>query len=524
MTVHYFLKWGPRVLGAAALLALAQPAAAQSPDPSPDPSPAAIATAPASTAPAPAAEPASPPATLAPAVASVQVQSLASLDLFSTGRETGLGVDLWSGASADVARAVIPTLAAKPLSPAFEDLALRLLSTAATAPSGAGDDLDLAAARVKALLALGDAGVVESILDRTSGVANSPALSQAGAEAALITGHEDKACAIGEALASERDAPYWLRLRAYCQARAGKTDMAQLTLTLANQQAKDPTYSRLMAVVLAGAGDPGAPSLRGGLDYALTRRLQIDPTAALPAASRAVAHQIEVGKAGLAPPPVAPASEFDILMALRGPKGGRAYLDAASAAAPRIAALVAAKSPLTAPVQLATAALAAGDLATAQAVRAGMVSDNLAGASPIDLAILDASLAVAGNRPDAQTLDRLAERGAVAAAPARSRAQGAAAIFSALQGPMSAQARGEFVGFDLGRGAPPARLMALDLAAEAQAKGETGLIALSIAEAGGAAGPDPADRARIERALVKAGMAKEARAVALEGLIALQSR
>ncbi len=152
-----------------------------------------------------------------------------------------------------------------------------------------------------------------------------------------------------------------------------------------------------------------------------------------------------------------------------------------------------------------------------------MVSDNLAGASPVDLAILDASLAVAANRPDAQTLDRLAERGAAAAAPARGRAQGAAAILSALQGPMSAQARGEFIGFDLGRGAAPARLMALDLAAEAQAKGETGLIALSIAEAGGAAGPDPADRARIERALVKAGLAKEARAVALEGLITLQS-
>ena len=508
-------------LSAVSMLSLAPSALAQGLDPSPE----AVSTAPRSpaAAPVPAPEPA-PPATLVPASSGVQVQSLTSLDLFSTGRETGLGNDLWNGASSDIARTVIPTLATKPLSPAFEDLALRLLSTAATAPTGAGDDMDLAGARVKALLALGDARVVESILDRTSGVANSPALSQAGAEAALITGHEDKACAIGEALASERDAPYWLRLRAYCQARAGKTDMAQLTLTLANQQSKDPTYARMMAVVLAGAGDPGAPSLRGGLDFALTRKLQLDPTAALPTASRAVARQIVVSKAGLAPPPLSPASESDILMALRGPKAGRAYLDAATAAAPQIAALVAAKAPLSAPVQLATASLAAGDLATAQAIRAGMVSDSLAGASPIDLAILDAGLAVAANRPDAQTLDRLAERGAASAAPARARAQGATAIFSALQRPMSAEARGEFVGFELGRGAPTARLMALDLAAEAQAKGETGLVALWIAEAGGAAGPDPADRARIERALVKAGLAKDARAVALEGLIALQSR
>jgi len=503
-------------------LALAQPARAQGLDPSPE----TIATAPSSTPPSSTVlgEPAPAPVTLQPASSGVQVQSLASLDLFSTGRETGMGIDLWNGASADIARTVIPSLAVHPLSPAFEDLALRILSTAATAPAGAGDDMDLAAARVKALLVLGDAGVVESILDRTSGVANSPALSQAGAEAALITGHEDKACAIGEALASDRDAPYWLRLRAYCQARGGKTDMAQLTLTLANQQSRDPTYARMMAVVLAGAGDPGAPSLRNGLEYALTRKLQLDPTAALPTASRAVAHQIEIGKAGIVATSVVPASESDILMALRGPKPGRAYLDAATAVAPQIAALVAAKAPLANPVQLATASLAAGDLATAQAIRGGMVSDSLAGASPIDLAILDASLAVAAGRPDAGTLDRLAERGAASAGPARARAQGATAIFSALQGPMSAQARGEFIGFDLGRGAPPARLMTLDLDAAVRLKGEAGLIALWIAESGGAAGPDPADRAAIIRALIKVGLPKAARDVALEGLIALQSR
>jgi hypothetical protein len=514
--------WGPsRWVLAAAILMLAGPASAQSLDPSPEP----IATAPAATPPAtiPDAAPPTAPSTL-PASSSVQVQSLASLDLFSTGRETGLGTDLWNGASADIARAVIPSLTSHPVSPAFEALALRLLSTAATAPAGAGDDMDLAAARVKALLALGDAGVVESILDRTSGVANNPAMAMTGAEAALITGHEDKACAIGEALAGERDAPYWLRLRAYCQARAGKTDMAQLTFTLANQQAKDPTYTRLMTVVLAGAGDPGAPALRNGLEYALTRRLQIEPTAALPTASRAVAHQVEVTQAGLAPAVVFAAGEADLMAALRAAKPGRPYLDAAKAAAPQIAALVAAKTPLNYPVQLATASLAAGDTRTALAIRAAMVGDSIAGASPIDLAILDASLAVAANKPDPQTLDRLAERGAASDARSRGRAQSAAAIFSALQGPMSAQARGEFVGFDLGRGAPPAKLMALDMAADAQAKGETGLIALWIAETGGAAGPDPADRARIARALARAGLAKEARAITLEGLIALQTR
>ncbi len=58
-------------------------------------------------------------AAASPAAAEVQVQALTAPDLFSAGaRDTGLGPDLWKGASADLARQVIPQLAARPLSPA----------------------------------------------------------------------------------------------------------------------------------------------------------------------------------------------------------------------------------------------------------------------------------------------------------------------------------------------------------------------------------------------------------------------
>jgi hypothetical protein len=512
-----------QTLGLAPLALLWATGAATAQPSSLDPSP--IPTAPTDKPPAAAPAPAPPPVDAAPRATvpgPVQVQSLAALDLFSTGRETGLGMDLWSGSSADTARAVIPTLASKPLSPAFEALALRVLATAATAPQGAGDDLDLAAARAKALLALGDARAVDSIVERTNGVANNATLSYAGAEAALILGRDEKACAIGEALALDRDTAYWLHLRAYCQAIAGKPDAAQLTATLADQRSKDPVFARLIGVIIAGSGDPGAPSLRTGLDYAMTRRLKIDPTAALPSASRAVARQIEALQAGAPPLQGLPATEADVLAQLKTARSERGYLDAAKAQKAAIAGLVASGAPLTAPVQLATAALAAGDVMSARTIRATLTGDGAA--SPVDLAILDAGIAVASGRPDAQTLDRLAERGAVADPKTRARPQGATAIFAATQGPMNAQARGEFVRFDLGRSDPAAKLMALDMAADAGAKGETALIALWIAEGGGAAGPDPADRARIVKALAKAGFADEARAVALEGLISLQSR
>ncbi len=82
---------------------------------------------------------------------------------------------------------------------------------------------------------------------------------------------------------------YWLRLRAYCQARTGQADAAQLTFTLAGEKAKDAVYARLMGATLAGVGDPGAASLRNGLDLALSRRLALDLEAARATASPAVA-------------------------------------------------------------------------------------------------------------------------------------------------------------------------------------------------------------------------------------------
>ncbi|MDR3512270.1 MAG: hypothetical protein P4L73_11595, partial [Caulobacteraceae bacterium] len=223
-------------------------------------------------------------------------------------------------------------------------------------------------------------------------------------------------------------------------------------------------------------------------------------------------------------PPPAP-SEADVLAALRAAKGPAEQLAAARAQAGAIDALVQAKASLGAPVQLATAALLAGDLQTALAIRASLVQDTIPGAGSADLAILDAALAAAAGKPDPQTLDRLAERGQAADASARSRAQAATAIFAPLAGPASPAVRAALAGFDLGRGAAtPGELLALDLAADAGAKGDVAMLALAIAQEAGAAGPAPADRARLIRALARAGLGEDARALAVEGLAGQQAR
>jgi hypothetical protein len=411
----------------------------------------------------------------------VEVVPLAPPDLFApAGRETGLPSDIWRDSSADLARTVLPILAKKPLSPAAAALARRVLATGASAPPGAGQDRPLAAARAMALIAQGDPAGGAAILGRTTGVEKDPSLSEAAAEAALLAGDDAQACATGDRLAVGREGVYWMRLRAFCQARAGRMDAAQLTFDLAQSQARDPVYARLMGALLVPPATPPAASLRGGLDYALSRALNLDISAAKP--SPAVAAILAGGSPGASP--------------------------------------VWTATPLPGEAGAALAALASGDLARAHRIRAGLAADQ-PGASALDLAMLDAALSVADGKVDAPTLDRLVERAGVGEAKARARAQGAALLLAGYGAPLSPAARAAFAAFPIEAKASAARGLALDQAAEGRRMGETALLALWIAADAGASGPGPGDRARIIRALRASGLEADARAFALEGLLTL---
>lgn len=225
----------------------------------------------------------------APASAQVQVTQLAAPDAFSVpGRETGLAQDLWRGTPVETARAVLPALAARPVSPAAAALARRVLATGAPGPDGAAGDEGLAGARAGALIALGDTAAAARILDRAPGLDRNAELSRAAAESALLAGDTARACQLASGLSTGRGEAYWLRLRAFCQAEAGQGAQAQLTFDLAQAQARDAVYGRLMAAKLSGA-PAGAASLRNGLDLALSRSLGLDLAVAKPAPAVAAA-------------------------------------------------------------------------------------------------------------------------------------------------------------------------------------------------------------------------------------------
>lgn len=466
----------------------------------------------------------------APAAAQeeVKVKSLAAPDYFSgPAADTGLPADLWKDTAPDIMRDVLPKLAGpKPLSPAFASLARRLLSTGANGPAGVGDNIEMGAQRALALVALGEAKGANAILDRAVGAPGSSALSMATAEAALIAGDDDKACRVQDALTVDRGAAYWLRLRAFCQLKAGQGDAAQLTFQLAQQATKDTDYARLMGAALAGTA-PGAANLKNGVNYALSRRLNLDiqSAAAVASASPALKPLIKPrgDLSGVAPGADLTAQEASDLAFLRQAKTLPAFIEAAQASAASVAALAAAGGPLQDPVLLARAALAAGDVASAQAIRGRLTADAIPGATPADLAVLDALIAAAqtggnGGKIDSQVLGNLVARGASGSKPA----QAAAVLLSSLGGTMDADARAQFAAFDLGRpAASAARVQLLEDAGAAKRKGEAGLLALSIAVDGGAAGPQPVDRARIARALDHTGLSVDARAIVVEGLLGL---
>ena len=376
----------------------------------------------------------------------VEVSTLTAPDAFTTpGRDTGLPATLWRGASVQTARTVLPLLASKTLSPAAAALARRVLATGAPGPQGAGSDPVLAGARANALLAQGDARAAAAILLRAPGIERSPELARAAAESALLTGDDARACTVAEGLGSGRDETYWLRLRAYCQAIAGHPDQAQLTFDLAQAQAKDAVFGRLMVAKLAGAGNPGPASLRNGLDYALSRSLGLDLRAAKPAF--AVAAALSPG----------------------GPAGSA--LDAAGA------------SPDLAPL-----------------------ADAIAKGKPL-LYGQFMELMNAAQTGDAKT---------------RSRNHAALLLELALE-PPSTVTRDlmTVIGVPEGRSSV-GRNLALDQAADQKLMGEAALLALWTCAEAGAAGPAIGDRVRIVRALHAVGLDADARAFALEGLIALK--
>ena len=504
----------------------------------------------------------------------MQVAPLAAPDLFSVrGGPSDLPPDLWQGSSGTLAKLVIPELASHSLSPAAAALARHVLEVGASGPQGVGNDPDLAGARAEALLQLGDIAAARAIAEGAQNLPQLTAMSQVAAQAELIGGQADRACAIGEGLVLGREGAFWLRLRAFCQVRAGQAAPAQLTLELAEQQEHHPDYERLMGALLGGGAAGVQPALDDALDFAISRRLNLDWAAALAGAPASIAVAVardggqppavrfaaaaRAARLGIAvpeaysalapapttlPPPDAPGpmgeaalvvvagatndltlKESAVIALLRRSRDGAEFQALARLVAPAIAQLMAAKPVLRQPFMFAMAAAAVGDVTSARAAR-GEVGQGGSGPAPADVAVLDALIAVTSSPADPAAAEPLGRLTKGAEGAVRARTAGALALLGAFV-PLEPQARFDVADADIGAAqVPPGRRLAMEQAAEQGRIGDTVLYVLGSCVEVGPRGPSAGERALMVRALRQAHLDADARAFAIEGLVALQAR
>ena len=122
----------------------------------------------------------------------------AAPDAFTTpGRDTGLPASLWRGASIGTARTVLPLLGAKPLTPAGQQLARRVLATGAPGPVGAGSDPGLLAGGPAHSRPSAIRKAAAAMLARAPGLDRSPSWPARRPRARCWPATTPSACAIG---------------------------------------------------------------------------------------------------------------------------------------------------------------------------------------------------------------------------------------------------------------------------------------------------------------------------------------
>lgn len=194
----------------------------------------------------------------APVQADVRVDRLSTVGADSAGVLTaaqgGFGANMWQGTRRSLVETLLPRLPVNTGSRVTRDLMRRLLLSAAGAPEGESIPGTLTALRARMLMAMGDLGGVEGLLEAASARAANPDLAWIRTEALLLANDNAAACAIAEGQITETSAVYWQKALIFCQALAGERDRAALGVALLGEMGEvDPAF---FALVAALAGEP----------------------------------------------------------------------------------------------------------------------------------------------------------------------------------------------------------------------------------------------------------------------------
>ncbi|PQA88987.1 hypothetical protein [Hyphococcus luteus] len=203
-------------------------------------------------------------------------------DAFSIGAlepsEGALPGALWSGSNPQTLDFLLSHAPSRPASPSLGLAMRRTLLSPGAKPQGADASLG-----GKKLLALAKAGFIDearTIASLATVGRNDLYVAEAEATLSLLGGDADAACRRGASLNGGREALFWVRLRAFCYARAGELDAFDLTVNLLRERgALASADEALFFSMLSKTPPKSIPSIETALQYAAFKEagLEIAP-------------------------------------------------------------------------------------------------------------------------------------------------------------------------------------------------------------------------------------------------------
>ncbi|MEZ5892848.1 MAG: hypothetical protein R3C58_06845, partial [Parvularculaceae bacterium] len=136
--------------------------------------------------------------------------------------EGALPPTLWDKSSPQTLDYLLAHAPSRPASPSIGEALRRILLSPGARPAGA--DASLGGKRLLALARAGFADEAREISSLATAGRGDLYVAEADATVSLLNGEDDAACRRSAGLTSGREAPFWVRLRAFCYARAGELD------------------------------------------------------------------------------------------------------------------------------------------------------------------------------------------------------------------------------------------------------------------------------------------------------------
>lgn len=160
----------------------------------------------------------------------------------------GFGADMWSGTDRLIVELALPHLPVATTSPAAMSLARRLLLTRAQSPTGATRGASLTAERLDRVLAIGQVGAIDTMVQQTGDESSTPGVAATAVDALLYEGKDKEACDIAEKQRGIAKSTAWIKRLAFCSALGGKTAEARLGVDLlGDANDEDQGFARLMS-------------------------------------------------------------------------------------------------------------------------------------------------------------------------------------------------------------------------------------------------------------------------------------